>query len=72
MSEDNNIHSLSDRLKAKAEDELIYSATMSAKSSAHGEILAPAVQKMRELGLSSTEIAKTLRFVADVLDGKQP
>lgn len=70
MSED-NVLSLSDRIQAKAEAELIHSATMSAKASAHGEFLVPAIQMMHDRGLSATEIAKILSFVADILNGKE-
>jgi hypothetical protein len=70
MSDDEKVVSLTDRLKVKADEEAAFQRLLDAKSSAHS-MLAPAVAEMRKLGLSSKEIAKTLRFVADVLDGKE-
>jgi hypothetical protein len=46
-------------------------ASSSASYAAHGKIMVPAVNQLRELGLSSVEIAKTLRLVADLLDGNK-
>jgi hypothetical protein len=46
-------------------------ASSSTSYAAHGKIMVPAVNQLRELGLSSAEIAKTLRLVADLLDGNQ-
>jgi hypothetical protein len=67
---DENVVSLADRLKAKRKEAKDFDALLSAKGEAHG-VLAPAVERMRELGFSSGDIAKTLRFVADVLGGKE-
>jgi hypothetical protein len=46
-------------------------ASSSASYAAHGKIIVPAVIQLREWGLSSGEIAKTLRLVADLLDGNK-
>jgi hypothetical protein len=55
------------RIKAKREPGEARDASSSARYAAHGRIMVPAVSEMRELGLSTGEIAETLRLVADLL-----
>jgi len=69
MRDGDKIIRLVDRLNAEREARDNY-RRMDAKAKAHG-FLVPTVAAMRELGLPSDEIAKTLRFVADVIDGKE-
>jgi hypothetical protein len=62
---------LSDRTKEKAEESAIALSKPDMKNKAQREVMIPAVTNMREMGLSTTDIATTLRFVADVLENLQ-
>jgi hypothetical protein len=59
-----NIISLSERLKPRSPE------VRNSKSRAH-RMIWPIVDDMREMGLSSNEMAYTLRFIASILDGKE-
>jgi hypothetical protein len=59
---------LSDRVQEKAEDQVAPLSKPDLKNKAQREVMIPAVTNMREMGLSSIDIATTLRFVAEVLE----
>jgi hypothetical protein len=58
---------LSDRVQEKTEEKVALSKP-DLKNKAQREVMIPAVTNMREMGLSSIDIATTLRFVAEVLE----
>jgi hypothetical protein len=56
---DENVVSLTDTLKAKKKEAEDFYALLSAKGEAHG-VLAPAVERMRELGRSGPRHAECI------------
>ena len=66
MPEDNVIRFATAQEKRQAEEQLL-----SAGAAVRQKILAGTVEALRQSGFSNEEIAQTLRFALDVLEGRE-
>lgn len=67
---DNNVVNFMAKLSERQSDQETYFQHLDNKSAMH-RILAEAVAQMGKLGEREASIASTLRFAADVLEGKE-
>ena len=70
MDNDNdNVADFQRRLRAKEVEDAAYFEHLDRKSAAVG-IIAKAIERMRDVGMSSSDIARSLRHAVDVLEGR--
>ena len=69
MDENDNVADFQGRLRAKEAEAAAYFEHLNRKSAAVA-IIAKAIERMRDVGMSSSDIAGSLRHAVDVLEGR--
>lgn len=70
MVDNDNVADFQGRLKAKEAEDAAHFGHFDRKSAAVA-IIAKAIERMRDVGMSSNDIAQSLRHAVDVLEGRE-